>query len=136
MSEYRTVGFHMEDMFMTKPMIMAIDDIQVMRIIICRILELAGYSVTLFEDGESARRAITSDSETFAAIVCDWHMPDMEGDEVYRAIKPHLNGRPFILYTSDPEEFKVCHPDISSELSVLNKNPEELINLLRTLLAS
>jgi len=126
----------MEDMFMTKPMIIAIDDDELILNMLRRMLERAGYSVRLFSDGESALQAITSDPEAFAAIVCDWHMPGIWGHEVYQRSKPHLRDRPFILFTSEPEPFHNAHPTVATEIHVLNKNPAQLIDLLHTLLTS
>jgi PAS domain S-box-containing protein len=92
--------------------VLFVDDEAIVRQVGRRILERAGYEVVLAEDGREALELFASDPARFVAMVVDYSMPGLRGDEVAksaRALRPELP----LVRTSG-------YRDLSSELDQPN----------------
>jgi DNA-binding response OmpR family regulator len=70
----------------TKPSrLLVVDDDQLVRDIVCRVLTSAGYEVMVASEGEEALRALETNSAD--AVIVDIFMPKMDGLEVIREIR-------------------------------------------------
>ncbi|HHC72852.1 MAG TPA: response regulator transcription factor [Thiotrichales bacterium] len=65
-------------------------------------LESAGHQCFHFERGEALIRALATDS--FDLLVLDWMLPDMDGDEVLRWVRDHLDWRIPVLFVTQKDE--------------------------------
>lgn len=65
--------------------IAALDDDIILLELIQATAEKAGHTCHTYLDGGSLNRAIRS--ETFDLLIVDWHLPDMEGTDVVRAVR-------------------------------------------------
>ncbi len=73
--------------------VLFVDDEAIVRQVGRRILERAGYEVVLAEDGREALEFLAAEPARFVAMVVDYSMPGMRGDEVARsarALRPDL----------------------------------------------
>ena len=67
--------------------ILVIDDEEVVREMVSRILERLGYSVTAFGDGETAIAHFREHAAETDLVILDMSMPGMDGRACYRALK-------------------------------------------------
>jgi len=81
---------------------LVVDDSAAVRRLEQRALEAAGWSVTAAKDGREALVALR-DMPTCQLIVTDWHMPEMDGMELVRAVRadPRWNEVRILMVTSD-----------------------------------
>lgn len=110
------------------PAIALIEDDDIVRQATCQWLELAGFDVCVFADGESAIAGCKKQS--FAAIVSDVRLPDLDGIEMLSELKRYQPNTPIILITG--------HGDVDMAVKALQKgaydfiekpfNPERLSN--------
>jgi len=85
--------------------VLLIDDDDVLRGILVASLEDYGYQVKPAHDGRSALQYADDTREAPHVIVCDHHMPDMDGATVMRHLRQRFPGVPAILIsTSAPAE--------------------------------
>jgi CheY-like chemotaxis protein len=113
-----------------KPTLLLVDDEPVLLMAMADLLGARGYLVTRVEHG---RGAITQlELEDFDAIVCDWHMDDGTGADVYRWLrefKPWLAER--IVFLSDDDG---AHPPgFARPILRKGQDSDELTALLRDL---
>lgn len=67
-----------------KPMILVVDDDEMILSLFCRILTLEGYQVSCASNGQ---KALTKTQDTgYDAIICDVRMPVMDGLTFYREL--------------------------------------------------
>ena len=66
----------------TGPMILLVDDEEVIRMMGQDILRVLGYQVMLASNGEETIRIYQENKEKIALILLDWHMPGMKGTEI------------------------------------------------------
>jgi two-component system chemotaxis response regulator CheY len=86
--------------------ILVIDDMSYMRAIIVDMLERLGLTdITQASDGEGGLALINS--HQFSMVLCDWHMPKLNGVSLLRIIRLSHSTKtlPFIMVTSNQ---KVC----------------------------
>jgi DNA-binding NtrC family response regulator len=79
----------MEDLDPIK--VLVVDDEEIMRNLMVKILEKAGYKVVTASGGEMAKRTLAE--ETVDIVLTDVKMPDMNGFDLLREIKsayPHI----------------------------------------------
>ena len=80
--------------------ILAVEDHDVARAILCRALQQLGHEVTEAENGEMAWQRLKS--EPFRVVVSDWMMPEVDGLELCRRIRARADADYiyFILLTN------------------------------------
>jgi CheY-like chemotaxis protein len=76
-----------------------VDDDEVVQLMVHRVLERAGFSVTSFSDPARLVDAVRADPDCFDLLVTDFNMPGLNGVQVaqqVRAVCPHI---PVIIAT-------------------------------------
>jgi CheY-like chemotaxis protein len=73
------------------------DDESLVRTLAGRILESAGYRVTLVADGLQALEAVLVNPGAFDAVVSDVIMPGLDGVALYRALRSAASPPPVLL---------------------------------------
>lgn len=81
--------------------VLLIDDDDVLRAILVSSLEDYGYQVKPAHDGRSALQYADDMREAPHVIVCDHHMPDMDGATVMRHLRQRFPGVPAILISTN-----------------------------------
>lgn len=82
--------------------ILVIDDVSYMRAIVVDMIGRLGFNnVSQASDGEEALMLIKNN--TFSLVLCDWHMPKINGVSLLRMIRlPHTTATlPFVMVTSN-----------------------------------
>jgi two-component system chemotaxis response regulator CheY len=86
--------------------VLVIDDVSYMRAIIVDMLERLGLTdITQASDGDEGLAIINS--QQFSVVLCDWHMPKLNGVSLLRMIRlsHSTTSLPFIMVTSNQ---KLC----------------------------
>jgi two-component system response regulator GlrR len=65
--------------------ILVVEDEPIVRSVMSHVLTASGYSVTCAENGEAALAAL--DQNQFRAVVCDIHMPVLDGVRFFEALE-------------------------------------------------
>lgn len=68
------------------PVILLVDDDEVIRMMGRDILRVIGYQVILASDGEETIRVYRENKDRIALILLDWHMPGMKGTEILQEL--------------------------------------------------
>ena len=95
------------------------------------ILQKLGYTnVVLGGDGEIALKEF--ELKSFDLIISDWHMPNMDGLDFYKALSKNQKWSdiPFLLITEEKERNKVVEAGIKEYL-VKPVKPENLSNKIK-----
>ncbi len=90
-----------------------------------------GYTnVVLSGDGEIALKEL--ELKSFDLIISDWHMPNMDGLDFYKALSKNQKWSdiPFLLITAEKERNKVVEAGIKEYL-VKPVKPENLSNKIK-----
>ncbi len=89
----------------TRPTVLIADDDPVMLQIINAALLKGGFRVAAVTDGASALRKIRAGEEC-ALLVTDFHMPEMQGDELVRQLRadPRTAALPIVVLTGSDDE--------------------------------
>lgn len=66
----------------SKKTILIVEDEEMLRGLICELLETKGYRVLAASNGEEAMQRISSDGESIALLLTDVMMPNMSGSEL------------------------------------------------------
>jgi two-component system chemotaxis response regulator CheY len=84
--------------------ILVIDDSSSLRLAVRGALEAAGYAVLEAADGLEALARL--DAGRVHLMICDVHMPNMDGLQFLRAVKQRADARftPIIMLTTDGDE--------------------------------
>ncbi|MCA9493638.1 MAG: response regulator [Myxococcales bacterium] len=85
--------------------ILVVDDSATIRDQVRRALTPAGFEVTDARDGVEGLARIEEEPET-ALVLCDVHMPRMDGLEMIERLKAAGNARPVLMLTTEG------HPDL------------------------
>ena len=91
--------------------VLIVDDSKAMRMIVRRTLRQAGFDVDVTE-AENGREALDMlRGGSYAAVLCDWNMPEMNGIELLRALSDESISVPFGFVTSEstPEMRAAAH---------------------------
>ena len=118
--------------------ILMVEDVLTTRLFTRRLLKNLGFNnVVLAEDGQVALQELKSND--FDLIISDWHMPTMDGLDLYRALKNGniLKKIPFLLLTVETDKEKVTEAVKSGIDQYLMKpiQPEELENRIKQIFA-
>ena len=111
--------------------IFIVEDLLTTRLFLRRTLKKLGYTnVVLSEDGEVAIKEL--ELKPFDLIISDWHMPNMDGLDFYKALNKirKWSEIPFLLITAEKERNKVVEAGIKEYL-VKPVNPENLSNKIK-----
>ncbi len=82
--------------------VLVVDDFESMRRIVGQLLRDMGFrDVTLVDDGATALALLRQDD--FGFLLTDWHMPQMDGLELVRAVRadPRLNAIPILMVSAE-----------------------------------
>jgi len=118
--------------------ILVVDDEELARIVIGRILTDAGYSAVQVASAREALIVLERAAPRFGLVVTDVVMPETDGRTLGRLIGERHPGLP-VLYVSGYPEHDVFHRGSPSPLSpFLQKSftPDVLLAMVRMLLAS
>lgn len=108
--------------------ILIVDDHHTMGKILTRLLDQLDYDVCYFDDAENALYHLRNSKSDYQAVLTDYHMPGMMGDEFARLIRTLRPDLPIMLMSSDPE---ACE-DQSGFDFVLDKSTLK-VNLIKAL---
>ena len=111
--------------------ILIVEDLLTTRLFLRRTLEKLGYkNVVLSGDGEIALKEL--ELKSFDLIISDWHMPNMDGLDLYKALSKNRKWSeiPFLLITAEKERDKVIEAGIKEYL-VKPVKPENLSNKIK-----
>ena len=67
--------------------VLVVDDEETVRVTTARMLESAGFTTRLADNGRTGVEAFTANPDGFALVMLDLTMPHMDGDEAFRAIR-------------------------------------------------
>ena len=102
--------------------VLVVDDQQTSRLMIRTVLENLG--VERISEAENGREAISLvDEQTFDLVVTDYHMPEMDGEELTRFIREesHQSEVPILMVTSETNEGRLAAIEQSGVSSLCNK---------------
>ena len=85
---------------MERPTVLVVDDHEIDRKLVDRVLTAAGYDVTTASGGEEAMALVRR--RLFDAAVADLRMPGMDGIELLHLIKEHSSAIEVVVMTADP----------------------------------
>ena len=111
--------------------ILIVEDLLTTRLFLRRTLKKLGYTnVVLSGDGEIALKEL--ELKSFDLIISDWHMPNMDGLDFYKALSKNRKWSeiPFLLITAEKERNKVVEAGIKEYL-VKPVKPENLSNKIK-----
>ena len=111
--------------------ILIVEDLLTTRLFLRRTLKKLGYTnVVLSGDGEIALKEL--ELKSFDLIISDWHMPNMDGLDFYKALSKNQKWSdiPFLLITAEKERDKVIEAGIKEYL-VKPVKPENLSNKIK-----
>jgi len=77
--------------------VLVVDDDELVRRLCCRMLQKMGFSTLAASGGQEAVRRFQSDASRIRAVVLDYSMPDMNGEEVFLALHRIRPETPVIL---------------------------------------
>jgi len=84
--------------------ILVVDDEETVRVVAARILETQGYSTTQAEDGHRAVEIFRARPGEFQAVLLDLTMPNMNGEQTFRALRKVRSDVPIVLMSGFSEE--------------------------------
>jgi two-component system chemotaxis response regulator CheY len=111
--------------------ILIVEDLLTTRLFLRRTLKKLGYTnVVLSGDGEIALKEL--ELKSFDLIISDWHMLNMDGLDLYKALSKNRKWSeiPFLLITAEKERDKVIEAGIKEYL-VKPVKPENLSNKIK-----
>ena len=111
--------------------ILIVEDLLTTRLFLRSTLKKRGYTnVVLSEDGEIALKEL--ELKSFDLIISDWHMPNMDGLDLYKALSKNRKWSEisFLLITAEKERDKVIEAGIKEYL-VKPVKPENLSNKIK-----
>ena len=119
---------------MHTPTILIADPDQSSRAVMVQHLEAQGFIIQEFESGIDLMRSV--EAEPPDLIICDWHIPDLDGPEICRVLRAderyeHLY---LILITSTPEDKELVLASDMGANDFISKpiEPSELLVRVRT----
>ena len=97
-------------MHLAKPTLLVVDDDHLMLETLKKLLSHFGFNVVGHTDSVAALATLQQRND-IAIMVCDYEMPDINGEELARAAKKRFPGMPvFVLSGSYPPTNVECHP--------------------------
>ena len=111
--------------------ILIVDDSGTMRLMFKQMLKKSGYeNIVLAVDGKDAVKKL--EENQFEIVISDWHMPNMDGLDLYKALSKNRKWSeiPFLLITAEKERDKGIEAGIKEYL-VKPVKPENLSNKIK-----
>jgi len=114
--------------------ILVVDDEASIRDLCARVLQRAGFEVTVAGGGEEAVRRLRG--EAFDAVITDIRMPGLSGLEVLDAAKRHHSGIRVVLITGfgTPQTLERARQGGADRILTKPFNPVELLTAVREIL--
>jgi CheY-like chemotaxis protein len=98
------------------------------------VLEMSGYDTITAVDGRDALERIAATPD-IRAVVSDMHMPEMDGIQLFAALRQQGSSRPFVLLTGDAvAPLQAAHPEMDGILTKDENLQTTLPNMLEILL--
>ncbi len=98
------------------PLVVVADDTAALRLLLRRVLEMGGYRVEAYPDGQQALDAFRALRPEL--LVTDIHMPKLQGTELLRTIRAEGDSTPVLVVSSyfDEESLAACleHPGVAT----------------------
>jgi len=90
---------------MSEGKVLVIDDDEHVRTLVKMALLRGGYEVVTAENGAKGMQSLLmgDNPSTVAVIVCDIHMPEVNGTEAIAYFRSHLPSLPIIIMTGQPD---------------------------------
>ena len=85
--------------------LLVVDDMDVMRSVVSSIARDCDFDVTQASNGEQALQALAM--RRFDAILSDWNMPNMNGEEFVRELRARGATTPVIMVTAEADRAKI-----------------------------
>lgn len=82
--------------------VLVVDDSPVMRMSLRQALEMAGFNVQVAEDGAAALQKVKAGFRP-DLILTDLHMPNVDGLEFLRQVRPVLRFTPILVLTTESQ---------------------------------
>lgn len=119
----------------TGEVVLVVDDEDAVRQLACTCIEKAGYSVVSAPGGAEAIRLLVADPEGFAAVVLDWSMPLVNGEQVLAAMAQKGIRVPVVLSSGHSERDARARSDANFAIAAFLKKPytrRELVGAVAT----
>jgi DNA-binding NtrC family response regulator len=117
---------------LSPPTVLVVDDDDLLRWFMTRVLEDQGYRVVPAENGRVAWELLRRDAESFDAVVTDVVMPMMDGVELAARIAALANAPPLVLVSAYPYHHAVLdHPFLPKPF-----HPEQLVTVVGRILGA
>jgi PAS domain S-box-containing protein len=115
--------------------VLYIDDDEVMALMVERLLQRAGFTVTVETDAQRALERLVNAGERFDIVVTDFNMPEMSGIEVARRLREGWPSLPVVITSGFVSEGLRLQAEALGVKALLKKENtlEELTGLLRGL---
>ncbi|MCB1937908.1 MAG: response regulator [Rhodocyclaceae bacterium] len=89
------------------PRLLVVDDMDSVRALVAAIARECGFDVAQASNGKQALTQCQAAPGGFAAIVCDWNMPQMNGEEFVNALRQDDKTTPVIMLTAERDREKL-----------------------------
>jgi CheY-like chemotaxis protein len=118
--------------------VLYVDDDEVMVVMVQRLLQRAGYSVSTCSSAAEALARVKAANPPFAAVVSDFNMPVMSGLELARQLQMLAPGLPVLISSGYLSEDLQAHAGAAGVRALMKKENtlEELAGLLQQVLGS
>jgi PAS domain S-box-containing protein len=84
--------------------VLYVDDDELMRLMVERLLQRTGYRVTTCLDARSALEAVRADPAQFDLVISDYHMPDTSGLELARLVIASRSDLPVVIASGETSD--------------------------------
>ncbi|MCB1911115.1 MAG: response regulator [Zoogloeaceae bacterium] len=85
--------------------LLVVDDMDVMRSVVSTIARECDFDVSQASNGEQALQALAA--KRFDAVLSDWNMPRMNGEELVRELRARGATMPVIMITAEADRSKL-----------------------------
>lgn len=85
--------------------VLVVDDEAIVRSVVVRLLERAGYAVA--EAGDTEQALLALETHAVALLICDLNLPDAQGTELVAALANRFSGIPAIVLTGAADSSQI-----------------------------
>ncbi|MEM7244823.1 MAG: ATP-binding protein [Acidobacteriota bacterium] len=123
------LGNELMPLELSKGQVLIVDDEPFIRRLAQRCLEKAGHQVLVAEDGSTALRLLEAPPDGLVAILLDWNMPGLDGEDVLNVLAKRGSTVPVVLSSGHTERDAVRWIGPGKVQSFLQKpyTPEQLV---------
>jgi CheY-like chemotaxis protein len=115
----------------TKPRVFVVDDNELVASMLMQTLVASGFEATYALSGADA---LDSNVSAFDAVVTDFRMPGMDGQELARRLKALRADLPIIIYSGQGGH--IAHSPLFTAVLTKPVDPAELVNAVRSAVAA